>query len=404
MPRFASMLNHAALKTVSRRWLSRREPHRRPDLGFRPASLDALEARTLLSTVPVVLTSLEVYDSADPSGRSLGPPFSGANPTPAAQAGGDVVCATYTNNDPKSSDPGIRVGLASSGITQATSAQITAAAALGYTLPANWSTAFPGTLPVPGTTGAPPLAVYQFYLDDHVLYDAASALVYPVGSKLGLSSVTICVNLSHSSTMPGCTSYTWDEIDAFYYANSDGSSNPNAANNNGGLINNFSMSDDYGQFAGSAGNPAFYQNADHIFGGAVVNTTAAQPGAPIDVNDYPGFWKKHPEAWPVTDLAIAGKMFTQSQLIAEMQTPPKGGNATVIALYQLITAELNEATGAPITVGVQNAILEINSVLAANGLTISSTGVASPFIKTNTTDGQTLTNDADYLSTNYNFN
>ncbi len=230
----------------------------------------------MLSTVPVVLTSLKVFDSADPSGRPLGPPFSGANPTPAAQPGGDYVVATYTNNDPNPNDPGVQVGLASSGITQATPAQISAAALLGYTLPANWSTAFPGTLPAPGTSGAPPLAVYQFYLNDHVLFDSASALVYPVGSLLGPSSVMISVNLSHyDPNMVSCAQpYQWDEIDSFYYANSSGASSPGAPNNNGGLVDNFSMSDDYGQFAGyGTANPAFYQNADHIFGGAVVDAT-----------------------------------------------------------------------------------------------------------------------------------
>ncbi len=223
--------------------------------------------------VPVVLTNLAVYSSSNPTGTQL--PTSGANP-PGAQPGGDMVCATYTNTDTKTTDPAIRVGLASYGIMPATPAQ----QAL-YGVPATWSsntTSVPnaaGTLPIPPANAtASQLAVYQAYLDAHVLYDSASALIGPG------QSATICVNLSHTNPcMPSC-GFQWDEIDSFYYANdTTGASSPNAANNAGGLITNFAGSDDYGQFGLTSPLGAPTTAADHIFGGSIIDCTAPDAGS-----------------------------------------------------------------------------------------------------------------------------
>ncbi|GAA5526957.1 PT domain-containing protein [Herpetosiphon gulosus] len=58
-----------------------------------------------------------------------------------------------------------------------------------------------------------------------------------------------------------------------------------------------------------------------------------------------GYWKNHPNAWPVTSLSIGGVVYTQSQLMAIFNTSPRG-DATYILAHQLIAAKLNVAQGA----------------------------------------------------------
>ncbi len=58
-----------------------------------------------------------------------------------------------------------------------------------------------------------------------------------------------------------------------------------------------------------------------------------------------GFWRTHPELWPVTSLTLGTINYTQTQLLAIMGLPP-GGNALVTLDLQLIAAKLNVANGA----------------------------------------------------------
>ncbi|MEC7520734.1 MAG: hypothetical protein VYE22_12750 [Myxococcota bacterium] len=58
-----------------------------------------------------------------------------------------------------------------------------------------------------------------------------------------------------------------------------------------------------------------------------------------------GFWKNHPEAWPVTSLTIGPHTYDQAQLLALLRTPVRG-DASVALAHQLIAAELNVAAGA----------------------------------------------------------
>jgi len=61
-----------------------------------------------------------------------------------------------------------------------------------------------------------------------------------------------------------------------------------------------------------------------------------------------GFWKKHPDAWPVTSLTIGGITYTQAQLLEILNTPigaAKKADASLRLADQLIAAELNIANG-----------------------------------------------------------
>src|SRR5688572_6266736 len=59
-----------------------------------------------------------------------------------------------------------------------------------------------------------------------------------------------------------------------------------------------------------------------------------------------GFWKNHPEAWPVNSLSLGGNVYTQAQLLLILNTPVRG-NGLISLAHQLIAAKLNVAFGAP---------------------------------------------------------
>jgi hypothetical protein len=58
-----------------------------------------------------------------------------------------------------------------------------------------------------------------------------------------------------------------------------------------------------------------------------------------------GYWRNHPEDWPVAELTIGDATYTQDQAIAILETPPRG-DATYILAHQLIAAKLNVLHGA----------------------------------------------------------
>jgi hypothetical protein len=58
-----------------------------------------------------------------------------------------------------------------------------------------------------------------------------------------------------------------------------------------------------------------------------------------------GYWKNHPQAWPVTELQLGNVTYTQEQLLAIMHEPVRG-NGLISLAHHLITAKLNVANGA----------------------------------------------------------
>jgi uncharacterized delta-60 repeat protein len=58
-----------------------------------------------------------------------------------------------------------------------------------------------------------------------------------------------------------------------------------------------------------------------------------------------GFWKKHPELWPVSSLVLGDESYTAVELQALLSRPPKG-DASLILGSHLIAAKLNAAGGA----------------------------------------------------------
>jgi hypothetical protein len=79
----------------------------------------------------------------------------------------------------------------------------------------------------------------------------------------------------------------------------------------------------------------------------------------------PGYWKNHPEAWPLTTLTLGGETYDQAELL-EILDHPVHGDASVILAHHLIAALLNVAAGADD--GIQPEIDEANDLLADSPL------------------------------------
>ncbi len=58
----------------------------------------------------------------------------------------------------------------------------------------------------------------------------------------------------------------------------------------------------------------------------------------------PGYWRNHPDAWPVESIEIGGVTYTKAQAIAHMGTPPSG-DVTYILFRALVSARLNALVG-----------------------------------------------------------
>jgi len=89
-----------------------------------------------------------------------------------------------------------------------------------------------------------------------------------------------------------------------------------------------------------------------------------EPDGGCDCTYTQGYWKNHPEAWPVDSLTIGGTTYDKDQLLAILNTPPKS-DARIILLHQLIAAMLNVANEADPT-EAEDAIAEANDWLASH--------------------------------------
>jgi len=61
-------------------------------------------------------------------------------------------------------------------------------------------------------------------------------------------------------------------------------------------------------------------------------------------NYTPGYWKNHPEAWPVSELTLGDVTYGQRELLRILRLPVRG-DATVITAKHLIAAKLNVLNG-----------------------------------------------------------
>ena len=96
------------------------------------------------------------------------------------------------------------------------------------------------------------------------------------------------------------------------------------------------------------------------------SVSANVPQSSLNCTFTQGYWKTHPEAWPVTSLSIGGVTYSQQQLLNILNSSISG-DATYILAQQLIAAKLNIANGAD-NFTVAQTIASADAFLAAHPL------------------------------------
>jgi len=87
-----------------------------------------------------------------------------------------------------------------------------------------------------------------------------------------------------------------------------------------------------------------------------------------------GYWKNHPEAWPVGNVTLGTVNYTQAQLLL-IFNQPAAGNGLISLAHQLIAAKLNIAQGATPPASVVAAIASADALIG--GLVVPPIGAGS---------------------------
>jgi len=76
-----------------------------------------------------------------------------------------------------------------------------------------------------------------------------------------------------------------------------------------------------------------------------------------------GYWRNHPDAWPVTSLTLGTATYQAAELMAILDNPARG-NGLVILAHQLIAAKLNIVNGADPS-AVQQTVTDADNMIGA---------------------------------------
>ena len=98
---------------------------------------------------------------------------------------------------------------------------------------------------------------------------------------------------------------------------------------------------------------------------------SSDPPAGVDCVRTQGFWKNHPDDWPVDELDLGAVGYTQNELLDILNEPVRG-NGLISVAYQLIAAKLNEAAGAPVPALIDQTIADADALIG--GLVIPPIG------------------------------
>jgi hypothetical protein len=133
----------------------------------------------------------------------------------------------------------------------------------------------------------------------------------------------------------------------------------------------------YGGQLNIADNPELVPGTEYVFraktigdGGIAESAWTAELFATTDEEEEDcvftqGFWKTHPEAWPVAGLTLGSVFYTNAQLLDIFNTPAEG-NGLIFLAHQLIAAKLNIATGVPIVIPVvADAVADADALIGA---------------------------------------
>lgn len=108
--------------------------------------------------------------------------------------------------------------------------------------------------------------------------------------------------------------------------------------------------------------------------GLLIQTVTVTCGQPVRIDfncitppgtGTPGYWKNHPEAWPVDEITIGGVTYPKEEAIANMWEK-KNNDKTTTMFSALIAAKLNVLIGNPSSC-VEDVISEADAWMALNG-------------------------------------
>jgi cysteine-rich repeat protein len=96
-------------------------------------------------------------------------------------------------------------------------------------------------------------------------------------------------------------------------------------------------------FAG-CGTSSSTSSASGIEGATLAEGSSLAEESETDCAFTQGFWKNHPESWPVDSLTLGSVQYTKAQVLSIFGQPVKG-NGLVALAHQLCAAKLNVANG-----------------------------------------------------------
>ncbi len=98
-----------------------------------------------------------------------------------------------------------------------------------------------------------------------------------------------------------------------------------------------------------------------------------------------GYWKTHPEAWPVSSLRLGSIIYSKTQLLAIWNTPA-AGNGLISLAHQLMAAKLNIIAGAIPPSIITGAISTADALIGTRIVPPIGTGFLSPGTTSHLTD------------------
>lgn len=93
-----------------------------------------------------------------------------------------------------------------------------------------------------------------------------------------------------------------------------------------------------------------------------IQSTRTLPQGGANCTYTQGYWKNHPNAWPVSSLTLGTVSYTKTQLL-QIFNQPAAGNGLLSLAHQLIAAKLNVAQGASLPGSVLTAITNADALI-----------------------------------------
>ena len=105
----------------------------------------------------------------------------------------------------------------------------------------------------------------------------------------------------------------------------------------------------------------------------------------LDCVHTQGYWKNHPDAWPVSTVRRGSIIYTKADLLLIFDEPA-AGNGLISLAHQLIAAKLNILAGAIPGAVITNAIAAADAMIGAQVVPPIGSGFISPAVTSNLND------------------